>query len=190
MFRGNDPGENTDVTLAYCSRFETWITLSVFIRSQYIYCISFGIILSFNLWASEGEVKNLPVWLALISVVDAWSKKIWLEQTFAPNQACWRERVAWCTWWSYTTSPLSTLRCTWKQHFPISYFVCFRDQVGSSTNASLRALKKVAGNQFEVVLLSELAVIKDSSCDNVGTASPLCLRDVGHLAVRCFVLDF
>ena len=74
--------------------------------------------------------------------------------------------------------------------FSYLLFFCFRDQVGSSTNASLRALKKVAGNQFEVVLLGELAVIKDSSCDNVGTASPLCLRDVGHLLGRCFVLDF
>ena len=70
------------------------------------------------------------------------------------------------------------------------FFFCFRGQVGSSTNASLRALKKVAGNQLEVVLLGDLAVIKYSSCDNVGTASPLCLRDVGHLLGRCFVLDF
>ena len=70
MFRGNDPGENTDVTLAYCSRFETWITSSVYIQSQYMYIVYY-LVLSFNLWASEGEVKNLPVWLALLSVVDA-----------------------------------------------------------------------------------------------------------------------
>ena len=75
MLRGKDPGENTDVARAYCSRFPTLVT-----SCSYHICwllLITKIFLPFpDLRAPKGKVEYLSVWLTLCPVIDPSNVKV------------------------------------------------------------------------------------------------------------------